>query len=306
VQLVVAGKAHPADEEGKRFVQAWVAFVNRPDVRSRAVFLEDYDLALAQELVAGVDVWVNTPLRPWEACGTSGMKVLVNGGLNLSELDGWWAEAWEPGLGWALGAPDGHGDRPAEAEQLYRLLEEEVVASFYDRDAAGIPHAWLARIRASMARLTPRFSANRMIREYAERFYLPAAEAFRRRSSDGARLAGELDRWQSALEAHWREVRFIDVAVEPEEGGWRFEARIDSGQLPAAYLRAEVYADAAVGDPVRIPMERGEAIAGSANAYVWRTHLRGERPASDFTVRVVPYHPAAQLPAEDTHILWQH
>lgn len=307
VQVVVAGKAHPADAEGKSFVQAWVAFASRPDVRSRVVFLEDYDIALAQELVAGVDVWVNTPVRPWEACGTSGMKVLVNGGLNVSELDGWWAEAWEPGLGWALGAEDGTGARPAEAEQLYRLLEEEVVPCFYDRDAAGIPRAWVARIRASMARLTPRFSANRMIREYAERFYLPAAEAFRRRSADGARLAGELARWASALDAHWSEVRFIDVAMEPEEGGWRFTARIDSGELPVTYLRAEVYAGGgpAGGNAECVPMEPGEAVPGSATAHVWRAHLRSARPASDFTVRVVPYHPAARVPAEERHVSWQ-
>jgi starch phosphorylase len=308
VQIVVAGKAHPADDEGKRLVQAWVAFANRPDVRSRAVFLEDYDIALAQELVAGVDVWVNTPLRPWEACGTSGMKVLVNGGLNLSELDGWWAEAWEPGLGWALGARDGHAERPAEAEHLYRLLEEEVVPSFYDRGTDGIPRAWVAGIRASMARLKPRFSANRMTREYVEQLYLPAAEAFRRRSAGGARLAGELERWQSALEAHWSEVRLIDVEAKAEEGGWRFEARIHSGELPGSSLRAEVYADAPSpgAAPAHIPMERGEALAGSMDAHVWRALVRGGRPVSDFTVRVLPHHPEARVPAEDTHILWQH
>ncbi len=307
VQIVIAGKAHPADDEGKRLVQAWVAFANRPDVRSRAVFLEDYDIALAQELVAGVDVWINTPLRPWEACGTSGMKVLVNGGLNLSELDGWWAEAWEPGLGWALGARDDHGDGVADAEDVYRLLEEEVVPSFYDRDAAGIPRAWVARIRASMGRLTPRFSANRMVREYTERLYLPAVEAFRRRSAGGARLAGELERWRSALERHWGEVRLTGVDASAEEGGWRFEARIDSGELPGASLRPEVYADAVTpgGAPVRIPMERGEAIAGLANAHVWRARVRSERRASDFTVRILPYHAEARVPAEETHVLWQ-
>ncbi|MGD8874354.1 MAG: alpha-glucan family phosphorylase, partial [Gammaproteobacteria bacterium] len=161
VQLIIAGKAHPADVQGQALIKQWVDFVSQPEVRHRAVFLEDYDISLAQQLVQGVDLWINTPRRPWEACGTSGMKVLVNGGLNLSELDGWWAEAYSEEVGWALGDCEEHSDPQwdaVEADSLYRLLEEEVAPLFYRRDAQGIPGAWVARMRASMARLAPQFS----------------------------------------------------------------------------------------------------------------------------------------------------
>src|SRR5665213_108364 len=143
VQLVIAGKAHPADQAGQALIQKWVQFIQQPDVRPHAIFLIDYDMLLTETLVQGVDVWINTPRRPWEACGTSGMKVLVNGGINISELDGWWAEAWTPEVGWALGDGHEHGDDPGwdahEAEALYGLLEREVIPEFYNRDAQGIP-----------------------------------------------------------------------------------------------------------------------------------------------------------------------
>jgi starch phosphorylase len=160
VQLIIAGKAHPADQIGQEMIREWVRFIRRPDVRAHAVFLADYDVLLTERLVRGVDVWINTPRRPWEACGTSGMKVLVNGGINVSELDGWWAEAYAPGLGWALGDGQSHGEDGAwdapEANCLYDLLEQEVVPQFYARDAQGIPRAWVQRVRDSMAELTPR------------------------------------------------------------------------------------------------------------------------------------------------------
>ena len=159
VQLVIAGKAHPEDKLGQAMVQAWVRFVRRHDVRRHAVFLSDYDLLLAERLVQGSDLWLNTPRRPWEASGTSGMKVLVNGGLNLSELDGWWAEAYLPEVGWALGDGNEHGDDPAwdavEANALYEILEQQVTRSFYTRDHSGIPTQWVSKMRESMVRLTP-------------------------------------------------------------------------------------------------------------------------------------------------------
>jgi starch phosphorylase len=179
VQLILAGKAHPADQAGQALIQQWIHFIRRPEVRHHVIFLGDYDMHLTEQLVQGVDLWLNTPRRPWEACGTSGMKVLVNGGINLSELDGWWAEAYTPEVGWALGDGQEHNDDPAwdaaEAEALYDLLEREVIPEFYTRDERGIPTAWVTRMRESMARLTPRFSTNRAVREYTEQHYLPAA-----------------------------------------------------------------------------------------------------------------------------------
>ena len=178
VQLIIAGKAHPADQAGQALIREWTQFIRQPEVRPHAIFLSDYDMLLTEHLVQGVDVWINTPRRPWEACGTSGMKVLVNGGINLSELDGWWAEAYTPEMGWALGDGQEHGDDPAwdaaEAEALYDLLEREVIPEFYARDEQGIPTAWVARMRNSMASLTPRFSADRAVREYTEQHYLQA------------------------------------------------------------------------------------------------------------------------------------
>jgi starch phosphorylase len=144
VQLIIAGKAHPADQAGQALIQEWIQFIRQTEARAHVIFLSDYDMHLTEHLVQGVDVWINTPRRPWEACGTSGMKVLVNGGINLSELDGWWAEAYVPEVGWALGDGQEHGDDPAwdaaEAEKLYDLLEREVIPEFYTRDEAGHSH----------------------------------------------------------------------------------------------------------------------------------------------------------------------
>ena len=156
-------------------IREWIDFIRRPEIRSHVVFLEDYDIALAQQLVQGVDVWINTPRRPWEACGTSGMKVLANGGLNFSELDGWWAEACSSDVGWSLGDGKEHDVDPArdavEAEQLYQRLENGIIPLFYQRDEQGLPREWLQRIRNSMTQLAPQFSSNRMVREYVEQLY---------------------------------------------------------------------------------------------------------------------------------------
>jgi starch phosphorylase len=204
VQLIIAGKAHPEDQVGQRMIQEWTRFIRRPQVRSHAVFLSDYDMHLTEHLVQGVDVWINTPRRPWEASGTSGMKVLVNGGINLSELDGWWAEAYSLEVGWALGDGQEHGDDPAwdaaEANALYNLLERELVPEFYNRDEKGIPKAWVERIRESMAMLTPRFSASRTVREYTEQHYLPAAAAYHKRAADKGAMGKQIVDWRHTLE----------------------------------------------------------------------------------------------------------
>jgi starch phosphorylase len=309
VQLIVAGKAHPHDATGKSYVQAWAEFVRRPEARDRAVFIEDYDMALAHELVQGVDVWLNTPLRPWEASGTSGMKVLVNGGLNLSELDGWWAEAWDDDVGWALGDGAEHGD-PAwderETAQLFELLEQRVVPEFHDRDENGIPRRWVQRIRASMSRLTPRFSSNRMLAEYVTRFYLPAAAECRRRQADGARLGSELRRWVHDVRHQWPKVHWGNVNVQQEGGATRFEIQVYLGHMDPDMVRVELFADAKDGLPVeRHMMQRAAPLSGAVGGFTYALCFATQRPAGDYTPRLVPYHPEAHVPQEAEPISWR-
>ncbi|SFU71357.1 starch phosphorylase [Nitrosomonas eutropha] len=308
VQLVVAGKAHPADSEGKRFIQEWAQFSSRPDVRNHVVFLEDYDIALAQELVQGVDVWINTPRRPWEASGTSGMKVLANGGLNLSELDGWWAEAYTPETGWALG--DGHehhepGWDAVEAEQLYHLLEKEIIPMFYDRDASGIPGTWVARMRASMAHLAPQFSSNRMAREYVEQLYLPAAAAFQHRTAPGSSAAQELRQWDEQLKKSWHEIHWGNLIVSRDQEDWIFEVPVYLGGVSPESVQIQLYADPVAEEPhVCETMQRGDEMPGAINGYLYKSRLNTDRTHTDFTPRCVPYHPDAHIPIESHLIHW--
>ena len=251
-------------------------------------------MLLASHLVQGVDVWINNPRRPWEASGTSGMKVLVNGGLNLSELDGWWAEAYAPEVGWALGDGQEHGDDPAwdaaEAEALFTLLEQEVIPAFYSRDANGIPTAWVARMRESMAQLTARFDANRTVREYTEQFYLPAAAAYRQRAADKGRLGAHILDWQRAVAQHWGAVRFGDAAGGDRGGSARVPApglsrRARPGRRPGRAVRRPRER----GAPLRQVMTRGDRAHGRHNGYTFTRLRAGVAPGH----RVhAPAHPA--------------
>ena len=310
VQLIIAGKAHPQDQEGQAMIQAWVRFIRgRPKVRPHVIFLSDYDMLLSEHLVQGVDLWINTPRRPWEACGTSGMKVLVNGGLNLSELDGWWAEAYAPEVGWALGDGHEHGDDPAwdaaEAEALYMVLEREVIPAFYNRDEHGIPAAWVARMRESMARLTPQFSANRTVRQYTEEYYLPAAAAYRRRAADKGALGAQLRNWQRHLAQHWPQVHFGHLWIETSGGQHLFQVQVYLDEIDPDAVRLELYAEALNGGaPVRQAMERGSPLVGALHGYLYSAYVAASRPAQDYTPRVIPYHPAAVIPLEAPQILW--
>jgi len=308
VQIIIAGKAHPRDELGRTFVRQWVEFLRRPEVRARAVFLEDYDMALAEHLVQGVDVWINTPRRPWEASGTSGMKVLVNGGLNLSELDGWWAEAYAPDVGWALGDGREHfepGWDAAETEQLYSILEQQVVPAFYARDAEGIPRAWVARIRASLSRLTPRFSSNRMLAEYLERLYLPAAGSFRRRTADNLQVARELRQWLRDLRGHWTAIHWGNLDVETTGDRHVFRVQVYLGEIPAESVTVELYAEPRPGSaPERHAMRRDHALSGAAGGYQYVAEVAADRPAGEYTPRVVPAHAEAIVPIEAPQIRW--
>jgi starch phosphorylase len=316
VQLLVAGKAHPADMAGQGMIREWTQFMRRPEAQNHVVFLSDYDMLLAALLVQGVDVWINNPRRPWEASGTSGMKVLVNGGLNLSELDGWWAEAYTPEVGWALGDGQEHGDDPAwdaaEAEALYDLLEREVIPEFYARNAQGIPTGWVARVRESVATLTPRFSANRAVREYTEQHYLSAAAAYRERAADKGDRGQCLVDWQQSLEQKWPALRFGDVQVDTFGEQHLFEVQVYLDDLDPAAVRVELYADGVNGgaperqEMTRVCPEAGAPTRERAPAAVYRAAVPAARPATDYTARVIPHHQGAAVPLEAAPILWQH
>jgi starch phosphorylase len=310
VQLIIAGKAHPADWAGQALIQEWIHFIRRPDVRPHVIFLSDYDMLLTEHLVQGVDIWLNTPRRPWEACGTSGMKVLVNGGINLSELDGWWAEAYAPEVGWALGDGREHSDDTAwdaaEADALYDLLEREVIPEFYARDDNGIPTAWVKRMRESMARLTPRFSANRTVREYTEQHYLPAAAAYRERAAEKGVIGRLVAIWQHALEQTWAALRFGEVKVETDGEQHVFEAEVHLNDLDPNAVQVELYADGVNGSaPVRHEMMRVRQLPGAAGGYVYRAAVSAARPPADYTARVIPHHARVAVPLEAAQILWQ-
>jgi starch phosphorylase len=310
VQLIIAGKAHPDDRGGQALIQEWIHFIRRPEVRPHVVFLSDYDMLLTEHLVQGVDVWINTPRRPWEACGTSGMKVLVNGGINLSELDGWWAEAYVPDLGWAIGDGKEHGMDPdwdrAEAEMLYHSLEQEVVPEFYDRDGQGIPTAWVARMRESMARLTPQFSANRAVREYTEQRYLPAASAYHSRGTNKGAIGRQIVDWQHRLEEKWAALHFGEMKVETRGGQHVFEVQVCLSDLDPEAVRVELYASRAAGcAPMRQEMKRVCQLADTPGGYVYRTTVSADRPATDFTARLIPHCDGVAVPLEASQILWQ-
>jgi starch phosphorylase len=309
LQLVIAGKAHPQDFPGQELIKKWNDFIKRPEVRGHVVFLSDYDMQMAQELVQGMDLWINTPRRPWEACGTSGMKVLANGGLNLSELDGWWAEAYSPEVGWAIGDGKEHGEDPAwddaEAEAMYALLENEVVPQFYERNAEGMPVKWLHRIRESMARLTHQFSASRAIREYTENHYLPAAAGYQARAENNGAVGAELLQWKQEMERHWSSLRFGALNVESQNGRTRFQVEVLPGDVPQDELRVELYAEPVAGGPPAIEAMSAEMGIAPTGALLYAAEVPATRPASDYTPRALPRRPPALLPLESTQVLWR-
>jgi starch phosphorylase len=309
VQLVLSGKAHPADLAGQALIREWSHFITRADLRDHVIFISDYDITISEHLVQGVDVWLNTPRRPWEASGTSGMKVLVNGGINLSELDGWWAEAYSKEVGWSLGDGQEHGDDPvwdaSEADQLYALLEREVIPEFYARSAQGIPTAWVARMRESMARLTPRYSANRTVREYTDTHYLPAAAAYRHRVADAGAQGLLLRQWQHSLAAGWPGLRFGQVTVATGNAQHDFAVEVHLAHLAPHAVQVELFADGIAGaGALRQEMIRGRPLAEADNAFVYSTTVPADRPSRDFTPRIVPHFQGAAVPLEAAHILW--
>jgi len=307
VQLIIAGKAHPEDKAGQALIHDWIKFIRQPETRPHIAFLSDYDMLLTEHLVQGVDVWINTPRRPWEACGTSGMKVLVNGGINLSELDGWWAEAYTPEVGWALGDGKEHGDDPAwdaaEAEALYELLEREVIPEFYAGDKDGIPSAWVKRMRESMARLTPTFSADRAVREYVEQHYLPAAAAYRERAKNKGAAGKQVIDWQHDLEQKWGQVLFGAMRAETRDGQHVFEVQVSLGDLAPDAVRVELFANGehATSHEMKLLTQPADTVSGQ----VYGGNVPATCPIGDYTARLIPHREGVAIPLEVANILWQ-
>jgi glycogen phosphorylase len=310
VQLIIAGKAHPDDQAGQELILEWIKFIHKPETRPHIIFLTDYDMLLTERLVQGVDVWINTPRRPWEASGTSGMKVLVNGGINLSELDGWWAEAYTPEVGWAIGDGKEHGDDPywdaAEADALFDLLEQQVIPEFYTRDENGIPTAWIRRMRESMAQLTPRFSADRTVREYTEQHYLPSALAFEKRAADKGAMGRQIVDWQHELGQKWSTLRFGEMKVQTRDGQHVFKVQVYLNELDPKTVRVELYANGVNGgETVKKEMNQTEEQSDTRSLYVYVVSVPATRPVTDFTPRVIPFFPGVSVPLENNLILWQ-
>jgi starch phosphorylase len=313
VQLIIAGKAPPFDQSGKDLIKRWIQFIKRPGLGQHVVFLTDYDMLMAAHLVGGMDVWLNTPQRPWEASGTSGMKVLVNGGLNLSELDGWWVEAYNPEVGWALGDGLEHGYDPAldkrESDALFDLLEKQVIPEFYDRNAEGVPVTWTKRVRTSMATLTSNFSAGRTVREYTENYYLPAAAAYIHRAANGGELGKRIVQGKQALDACWGQLKFGELKVSEHSLGdthSEFDIAISVflDGLDSDAVAVELVAGAVNGGELfRMEMKP----SGNDNGWVHYTaSVPASRPAADYTPRILAKSEVISVPLEYGRIIWQH
>ncbi|MEA9976836.1 MULTISPECIES: alpha-glucan family phosphorylase [unclassified Pseudomonas] len=308
VQLLIAGKAHPADSIGQQMIRDWHGFIRRPETNGRVAFLEDYDMRVARHLVQGVDVWVNTPRRPWEASGTSGMKVLANGGLNLSQLDGWWAEACTDEVGWGIGDGAEHGAEydAADADQLYKLLESEVVPAFYERDADGIPGQWIRRMRASMGTLVTQFSADRAVREYTQRYYLPAAIAYHARSAEGSRLALQLTQDHEQLCTHWDDIRFLRLDLQRQAGRYAVALHMDLGSLSPSQVRVQLYVDGVDGADATSVDLKIDPQAQADGLLLYRVEVPDDRPAAEYTARVIANDSAGlAVPLEVGLIIWK-
>ncbi|MFD3813338.1 alpha-glucan family phosphorylase [Rhodococcus sp. NPDC058639] len=310
LQLVVAGKSHPADDGGKALIQQVVRFADEYGVRHRVVFLPDYDISMARYLYWGCDVWLNNPLRPLEACGTSGMKSALNGGLNLSIRDGWWDEMYDGENGWAIPTADGVDDvrrDDLEAGALYELLERSVLPRFYDRDTDGVPGRWIEMVRHTLENLGPKVLASRMVRDYAVDYYIPAAESAKTVAADNFAGAKAVAEYRERLEAAWPGVRVAHVDTEglpevPEIGSrLAVTAHVDLGELRSGDVEVQavigrVGSDDTLTDIVSIPMSHtGSGSLGDVFEADVRLPLAG--PVG-YTVRVLPHHDLLASPAE--------
>ncbi len=317
VQFVFAGKAHPRDHGGKELIAEILHTARRPELRRRIVFLEDYDINVARYLVQGIDVWLNNPRRPLEASGTSGMKVCCNGGINLSILDGWWVEAYAQDNGWAIGAGEEYTDLAyqdeVESRAIYDLLEQEIVPLFYNRSSDGIPRGWLNVMKRSMSTVCPFFNTNRMVQEYVEKCYWPAAERHTALTADHLQKATDLARWRSRLGQGWPQVRIEAVEADGADSlhvgaEMHVKARVALGGLSPDDVEVQLF-HGVVDSLGEIPAPRAVRMShnGTREGSAWV--FQGTIPCRasgqhGFAVRVLPKHPHLANLFEPGLITW--
>jgi len=319
-QIIFAGKAHPRDNPGKDLIRQIVHAARLESLRRSLVFIEDYDMNVARYLVQGVDVWLNTPLRPMEASGTSGMKAAANGALNLSVPDGWWEEGYDPSVGWTIGSGETYDDLEyqniVESQALYDLLEKEIIPLFYDRGSDGLPRGWIAKMKAAIGTLAPVFNTNRMVREYAERFYIPAAKRWDELTASNLAKARELGGWKHKVRDHFGEVRVESVSDNMGEASGeakvgkslQVQAVINLGQLAPSDVTVELYCgaldeDGQLNDGLALPMaqvgqEGNNRFRFSVDMPCVHSGMTG------YTVRVMPRNALLAGPYEMALIRW--
>jgi starch phosphorylase len=317
IQFIFAGKSHPADNEGKELIRALVHFARNPAVRRRIIFLENYDMNVARYLVQGVDVWLNTPRRGMEASGTSGMKAAANGVLNCSILDGWWVEGYEPDLGWAIGRgetyADGNVQDQVESQTLYDILEKQIIPLFYQRGVDNIPREWIARMKNCMRRLAPVFNTNRMVREYADRFYVPANLRGTTLQTDGLKRSIELAHAKDRLRHRWGGIRIVGVH---SSGNGHFkvgenmqvEALVDLPEVDPGEIKVQLYAGAInasgrIDQPQVMTMTHSKEMAPNRHLFIGRIDCKTSG-RQGYAVRVVPGLEDLATPFEPGMILW--
>jgi len=317
VQLIFAGKAHPQDQAGKELIKDIISFMSSEHLRGKIAFIEDYDINVARYLVSGVDIWLNTPLRPLEACGTSGMKAACNGVLNFSVLDGWWDEAYDLKNGWAIGNRESYTDKEyqdeVESKAIYSILEKDIIPLFYERGSDGLPREWIRMMKHSLVTIASRYNTNRMVKEYFNKFYKPAAENFARLSAEDFQPARELVKWKNRMRSDFPALRIEGVQADTNhayKSGESFQVQADLflGKVAPEEVRVDAYFGTIVGDDVlqNSALARLDAVEKTAEG---RFRFSGAIPCNrtgsfGFKLRVTPMHPLQLDPYETGLVLW--
>jgi starch phosphorylase len=317
VQFIFAGKAHPLDNPGKELIREIIHFERQTEARRRMVFIEDYDIVVARYLVQGADVWLNTPMRPMEASGTSGMKATLNGAINVSILDGWWAEAYNPTTGWAIGRGEDYQDQEyqneVESNALFDLLEKEIIPLFYTRAGDDLPRGWIAKMKSAMRAIGPEFNTNRMVRQYAEEMYLPALKRFQSLSENNMDRARKLAAWKQSIRTNWSSVKIVDVKFERQNGFMvgdecAIHARLDLGKLKPDDVAVEIFygpldSKGEIVSPRTSPLQYKNATSDGKHEFIGTITLETSGHMGH-TVRVLPKHPDLDNPFREGLILW--